>query len=82
MTKTPLTEAFSFDDVLLIPKYSDVLPKDIETRTRLTRNLILNIPIVSAAMDTVTEAETAITMARGGGICFPLPNFNIIFQIR
>ncbi len=82
MTKTPLTEAFSFDDVLLIPKYSDVLPKDIETRTRLTRNLILNIPIVSAAMDTVTEAETAITMAREGGMGFIHRNMSIKNQAR
>jgi IMP dehydrogenase len=82
MTKTPLMEAFSFDDVLLIPNYSDVLPKDIETHTRLTKNLTLNIPIVSAAMDTVTEAETAITMAREGGMGFIHRNMSIKNQAR
>ena len=70
-------EAYSFDDVLLIPSYSDVLPKDVDTRTRLTRELTLNIPIVSAAMDTVTEAQTAITMAREGGIGFIHRNMNV-----
>lgn len=65
-----IQEAFSFDDVLLVPNYSDVLPKDVDTRTRLTRNLTLNIPIVSAAMDTVTEADAAISLAREGGIGF------------
>jgi IMP dehydrogenase len=69
MLNTP-EEAFSFDDVLLVPTYSDVLPKDADTRTHLTRNLTLNIPIVSAAMDTVTEADTAISLAREGGIGF------------
>lgn len=73
-------EAYSFDDVLLIPDYSDVLPKDVDTRTWLTRNLSLNIPIVSAAMDTVTEAKTAITMAREGGIGFIHRNMSIKHQ--
>ncbi|MEN8809175.1 MAG: IMP dehydrogenase, partial [Desulfobacterales bacterium] len=62
MIKIPPEEAYSFDDVLLFPNYSDVLPKDVNVRTRLTRNLSLNLPIVSAAMDTVTEGETAISM--------------------
>ena len=70
-------EAFSFDDVLLIPSYSDILPKDVDTQTRLTRELSLNIPIVSAAMDTVTEAQTAITMAREGGIGFVHRNMSV-----
>ncbi|CBV41513.1 IMP dehydrogenase [Halomonas elongata] len=61
-------EALTFDDVLLVPGYSDVLPKDVSLRTRLTRNLFLNIPLVSAAMDTVTEARLAIAMAQEGGI--------------
>jgi IMP dehydrogenase len=73
-------EAFSFDDVLLIPSYSDILPKDVETHTRLTRGLSLNIPIVSAAMDTVTEAQTAITMAREGGIGFIHRNMSVRHQ--
>jgi len=70
MMKIPPEEAYSFDDVLLIPNYSDVVPKEVNVGTRLTVNLSLNIPIVSAAMDTVTEAETAISMAREGGIGF------------
>lgn len=70
-------EAYSFDDVLLVPSYSDVLPKDVTTHTQLTRELSLNIPIVSAAMDTVTEAQTAITMAREGGIGFVHRNMSV-----
>ncbi|MBI5896671.1 MAG: IMP dehydrogenase, partial [Desulfobacterales bacterium] len=70
-------ESFSFDDVLLIPNYSDVLPKDVDISTQLTRNLSLSIPIVSAAMDTVTESQTAITMAREGGIGFVHRNMSI-----
>jgi IMP dehydrogenase len=64
----PLRESLTFDDVLLLPAYSDVLPKDVDTRTRLTRGIELNIPLVSAAMDSVTEARAAITMAREGGL--------------
>jgi IMP dehydrogenase len=60
--------ALTFDDVLLVPAYSTVLPRDVEVRSRLTRTIILNIPLVSAAMDTVTEARTAIAMALEGGI--------------
>jgi len=63
-----LTECLTFDDVLLVPQYSEVLPKDVDVRSRLTRKIELNIPLVSAAMDSVTEARTAITMAREGGI--------------
>ncbi|MGG5807735.1 IMP dehydrogenase [Falsiroseomonas sp. CW058] len=61
-------EAFAFDDVLLVPAYSTVLPADTDTRTRLTREIQLNIPLVSAAMDTVTEGNMAIAMAQAGGI--------------
>ena len=60
--------ALTFDDVLLVPRYSEVLPGDVDTSTRLTRSIRLNIPIVSAAMDTVSEAGTAIAMARAGGL--------------
>ena len=80
MIKIPPEEAYSFDDLLLIPNYSNVLPKDVNVRTRLTRNLSLNIPIVSAAMDTVTEGETAISMAREGGIGFIHRNMSINSQ--
>ncbi len=63
-----LAEALTYDDVFLVPAHSLVLPRDVDTSTRLTRKLRLNIPIVSAAMDTVTEARLAITMAQSGGI--------------
>ena len=61
-------EALTFDDVLLVPDYSEVLPKDVSLKTRLTKELELNIPLVSAAMDTVTEASLAIAMAQEGGL--------------
>ena len=61
-------KALTFDDVLLVPAFSDVLPKDTSLSTQLTRNISLNIPLVSAAMDTVTEARLAIAMAQEGGI--------------
>ncbi|MDB5728909.1 MAG: guaB [Noviherbaspirillum sp.] len=63
-----LQKALTFDDVLLVPAHSDVLPKDTSLKTRLTRNITLNIPLLSAAMDTVTEARLAIAMAQEGGI--------------
>ena len=63
-----LREALTFDDVLLVPAESDVLPKDVELKTRLTATIALRVPLVSSAMDTVTEARTAICMAREGGI--------------
>ncbi len=63
-----LYEALTYDDVLLLPGYSEVLPRDTQTKTRLTRKIELNIPFVSAAMDTVTEYELAIAMAQEGGI--------------
>ncbi|MGM0667231.1 MAG: IMP dehydrogenase, partial [Bacteroidota bacterium] len=61
-------EGITFDDVLLIPAYSTVLPREVNISTKFTRNISLNTPIVSAAMDTVTEAELAIAIAREGGI--------------
>ncbi|MBN1237475.1 MAG: IMP dehydrogenase [Gammaproteobacteria bacterium] len=61
-------EALTFDDVLLQPAYSEILPREVDLRTKLTRSLTLNIPIVAAAMDTVTEARLAITLAQEGGI--------------
>jgi IMP dehydrogenase len=61
-------EALTFDDVLLVPAYSEVLPRDVDLTTQLSRNIRLNVPLVSAAMDTVTEARLAITLAQEGGI--------------
>ncbi len=70
-------QGLSFDDVLLVPDFSAILPDEVTTRTRLTKELELNIPIVSAAMDTVTEARTAISMARAGGLGFIHRNLSI-----
>jgi len=64
----PVQKAFTFDDVLLVPAHSSVLPRNVSLKTRLTRNIQLNIPLVSAAMDTVTESPLAIAMAQEGGI--------------
>ncbi|MEO0324359.1 MAG: IMP dehydrogenase [Myxococcota bacterium] len=68
MIEERLREALTFDDLLLVPGYSDFLPKDSDVRSRLTRDLELNTPLLSAAMDTVTEWRTAVTMARVGGL--------------
>ena len=61
-------EALTFDDVLLEPAYSEILPREVDLKTQLTRRITLNIPIISAAMDTVTEARLAIAIAQEGGI--------------
>lgn len=61
-------DGLTFDDVLLIPAYSEVLPREVNLKTKFSRNIILNVPLVSAAMDTVTEAGLAIAIAREGGI--------------
>jgi len=63
-----IQKALTFDDVLLVPAHSSILPRDVSLRTRLTRNITLNLPLVSAAMDTVTEGRLAITLAQEGGI--------------
>ena len=60
-------DGLTFDDVLLIPAYSEVLPRSVELKTKFSRNIALNVPLVSAAMDTVTEAKMAIAIAREGG---------------
>jgi len=80
MPKIPPEEAYSFDDVLLIPSYSDVVPKDVNISTRLTKKISLNIPLISAAMDTVTEADAAITMAQEGGMGFIHRNLSVTSQ--
>ncbi|MCP4578691.1 MAG: IMP dehydrogenase [Deltaproteobacteria bacterium] len=77
MDKKNIQFGYTFDDLILIPDRSAVLPTEVNVQTRLSRNVRLNIPIVSAAMDTVTESETAITMARHGGIGFIHKNMSI-----
>lgn len=74
--------ALTFEDVLLVPKYSEVLPKEVSLETKLTRNITLNIPMVSAAMDTVTEYRAAIAMARLGGIGIIHKNMDIETQCK
>jgi IMP dehydrogenase len=68
MPKNAPREGFTFDDVLIKPGLSDVLPSEVDVRSRITRGILLNIPIVASAMDTVTEAHMAIAMAQAGGI--------------
>lgn len=77
---TIVQDALTFDDVLLLPAYSTVLPKDVSLKTRLTRGIQLNIPLVSAAMDTVTESRMAIAMAQNGGIGILHKNMDILAQ--
>jgi IMP dehydrogenase len=82
MPSTEIRDALTFDDVLLEPGYSEVLPRDVDVSTRLTRGISLKAPLLSAAMDTVTEAETAIVMARMGGIGIVHKNLTIEQQAR
>lgn len=75
-------DGLTFDDVLLIPAYSEVLPREVDLSTQFSRNIRLNVPIVSAAMDTVTEAQLAIAIAREGGIGVIHKNMPIAEQAR
>src|SRR5262249_15501099 len=77
MIHFPVPEALTFDDVLLLPAHSDVIPAEVNTQTQLSRNIRLNIPIVSAAMDTVTESRLAIAIAQQGGLGIIHRNFSI-----
>jgi len=82
MLDSPIREALTFDDVLLVPAYSDVLPTEVDVRTRLTDRISLNLPIMSAAMDSVTEARCAIAIAREGGIGIIHKNLPPAMQAR
>ena len=75
-------DGLTFDDVLLIPAYSEVLPREVNLTTRFSRNIVLNVPLISAAMDTVTEAQLAIAIAREGGIGVIHKNMSIAEQAR
>src|SRR5205809_6991854 len=82
MIQDVLTEGLTFDDVLLEPALSEVLPAEVATRTCLTRQIGLNIPIVSAAMDTVTESHLAIALSQQGGIGIVHRNMSIDRQVE
>ena len=78
--RPPFKNAYTFDDVLLVPQKSSILPRDVNLNTRLTNKIKLNIPILSAAMDTVTETEMAIALARTGGLGVIHKNLSIETQ--
>ena len=78
----PIKEALTFDDVTMAPKYSEVLPSEVDTSTKLSSNLTLKIPLLSSAMDTVTESKMAIAIAKAGGIGVIHRNLDIKKQVE
>ena len=80
--RPPFKYSLTFDDVLLVPQKSSILPRDVELSTRLTKSISLNIPILSAAMDTVTESAMAIALARAGGMGVIHKNLSIANQVE
>src|SRR5688572_26119822 len=82
MIRAEIPEGLTFDDVLLIPAASEIAPKDADTTTQLTREIRLAIPLVSAAMDTVTESRAAIALAQEGGIGIVHRNLSVAEQAR
>ncbi len=82
MLNHPVPEAYTFDDLLLVPAFSEVLPADVDISAPLTKTIRMNIPILSAAMDTVTEADTAISLAREGGIGIIHKNMSVRRQVK
>lgn len=75
-------KALTFEDILLVPKYSEILPKQVDIKSKFSKNVSLNAPLVSAAMDTVTEHRAAIMMARLGGLGIVHKNMDIEAQAR
>jgi IMP dehydrogenase len=82
MLESILEEGLTFDDISLVPAYSEVLPRNVDVKTRLSRRISLNIPIISAAMDTVTEAQTSISLAREGGMGIIHRNMSTKSQVQ
>ncbi|NVM20979.1 MAG: IMP dehydrogenase [Desulfobacterales bacterium] len=82
MARIVIEEALTFDDILLVPAYTDVLPREVDVRSRLTEKISLNIPIASAAMDTVTEAQASISLAREGGMGIIHRNMSVRSQAQ
>ncbi|MBK7877887.1 MAG: IMP dehydrogenase [Planctomycetes bacterium] len=82
MSSPAFTEGLTFDDVLLVPRHSDVMPRDVKLTTRFSRNVALNVPLTSAAMDTVTEEKLAVALAREGGLGVIHRNLSIEAQVR
>ena len=80
MSNKILKEGLTYDDVLVVPAYSEVLPHMVDISTKFTKNITLNMPVVSAAMDTVTESKMAIAIAQEGGIGVLHKNMSIVQQ--